>query len=365
MKEVQLLIQGYLKRALYLLVFGILLSTSSAQIGPPPVITVQPVGVSAPKGSSATFSVVAVSGTTMSYKWYRDGVGVGGATSSTLTINNVNSGLAGNYQVQVSNASGSVTSSNAALVVQEPPPTITTQPVSVSVLAGGTAVFSVVASSSLTMSYQWFRNGATLGGATSSTLTINNVNSGLAGNYQVQVSNTSGAVTSSNAALVVLVPPPTITTQPVSVSVTAGGNALFSVVASSSTTMSYQWFRNSATLSGATGSTLSINSVSSGDAGSYRVQVSNGSGSVTSSNAALVVLNPPVQDLPIARVAMTPSGFTLQLDGLTVPRCVIYASTNFVDWTPIATNLVSSGSVTYTDASATNRSFTYYQAKDQ
>jgi hypothetical protein len=44
---------------------------------------------------------------------------------------------------------------------------------------------------------------------------------------------------------------------------------------------------------------------------------------------------------------------------------VIYASTDLAVWTPIATNAVSSGSVTYTDTSATNRSFRYYRAKDQ
>jgi hypothetical protein len=86
---------------------------------------------------------------------------------------------------------------------------------------------------------------------------------------------------------------------------------------------------------------------------------------VTSSSAALVVINPPVQDLPIAAGTMTPSGFTLQLSGLTVSTCVIYASTNLVDWTPLATNSVSSGSVTYTDSSATNRSLRFYRAKGQ
>jgi hypothetical protein len=62
---------------------------------------------------------------------------------------------------------------------------------------------------------------------------------------------------------------------------------------------------------------------------------------------------------------MAPGGFTIELNGLTVSQCVIYASTNLVDWAPIATNNVSSGSVAYTDASALNRSFRYYRAKNQ
>jgi len=82
---------------------------------------------------------------------------------------------------------------------------------------------------------------------------------------------------------------PTITTQPASLSVTAGSSATFSVVASGSDTLSYQWRKGSSAISGATSSSYTISSVASSDAGSYDVVVTNSVGSVTSSAATLTV----------------------------------------------------------------------------
>lgn len=82
---------------------------------------------------------------------------------------------------------------------------------------------------------------------------------------------------------------PTITTQPASLSVTAGASATFSVVATSSSSMTYQWRKDSTSISGATSSSYTISSVASSDAGSYDVVVTNSSGSTTSSAATLTV----------------------------------------------------------------------------
>lgn len=82
---------------------------------------------------------------------------------------------------------------------------------------------------------------------------------------------------------------PSITTQPASQSVAVGASVSLAVVATSSTTMSYQWYKGSSALSGATSATYTISSVSSSDAGSYYVVVSNSAGSTTSSTATLTV----------------------------------------------------------------------------
>jgi len=82
---------------------------------------------------------------------------------------------------------------------------------------------------------------------------------------------------------------PTITTQPASQSVAAGSSASFSVVASGSDTLSYQWRKAGSAISGATSSTYTISSAASSDAGSYDVVVSNSAGSATSSTATLTV----------------------------------------------------------------------------
>ena len=85
-----------------------------AAIGPPPLITLQPLDQTALKGSTATFSVVAVSGTTMTYQWRQNGNIIPTATQSTYSLKAQYDGV---FSVDIMNGSGTVTSSNAALHV--------------------------------------------------------------------------------------------------------------------------------------------------------------------------------------------------------------------------------------------------------
>ena len=87
-------------------------------------------------------------------------------------------------------------------------PNILTNPVSVTVTAGVTAVFSVSATGVPDPSYQWVKDGTNLLNATSSTLTVSNAQDGDAGVYSVIVANSAASVTSSNATLTVVDVPP-------------------------------------------------------------------------------------------------------------------------------------------------------------
>ena len=82
-------------------------------------------------------------------------------------------------------------------------PTVTTQPASQTVAAGGTAVFSVAATGSAPLAYQWAHGGSAIAGATSPTLTLTDVRAASAGSYAVVVSNGGGSVTSDTATLTV------------------------------------------------------------------------------------------------------------------------------------------------------------------
>ncbi len=88
----------------------------------PPVIVSQPVDTSVPAGGTASFSVGATGSPTPTYQWAFDGTNVVGATASSLVLTNVGISQAGSYQVVLTNASGSVTSSVALLHVL--PPTV-------------------------------------------------------------------------------------------------------------------------------------------------------------------------------------------------------------------------------------------------
>ena len=83
-------------------------------------------------------------------------------------------------------------------------PTITQQPTNQTAAAGGTAAFSVTATGSAPLSYQWYGPGSSVVvGAVNSTLTLSNVQPGNAGSYFVLVTNANGFAQSSNAVLTV------------------------------------------------------------------------------------------------------------------------------------------------------------------
>jgi glucose/arabinose dehydrogenase len=82
-------------------------------------------------------------------------------------------------------------------------PSITAQPQNVTVSAGSSATFSVTATGTAPLNYQWRKNGINISGATASSYTIANVQPADAGTYSVIVSNTAGSATSNNATLTV------------------------------------------------------------------------------------------------------------------------------------------------------------------
>jgi bacillolysin len=98
------------------------------------------------------------------------------------------------------------------------PPVIVTQPVASSVNAGATVAFSVVATGTAPLAYQWRRNGGVLAGQTNATLTLTQVQPANSGDYSVVVSNSAGSVISALAAL-------TVNTQPAFVGIKAASVA--------------------------------------------------------------------------------------------------------------------------------------------
>jgi len=98
-----------------------------------------------------------------------------------------------------------------------------------------------------------------------------------------------GDSSTSSSSTTTTVSAPTITAQPASQTIAVGGAASFSVTAAGSDTLTYQWYKDSSAISGATASTYAISSVAASDAGSYYVTVSNSGGTSTSSAATLTV----------------------------------------------------------------------------
>ncbi|MDB6124647.1 MAG: Immunoglobulin I-set domain protein [Pedosphaera sp.] len=169
----------------------------------PPVVVVQPLSIAVGQGTSANLLIVATGTKPLAYQWRRNGTPVSGATTSQYTLSSAQPADAGVYSIIVTNALGSITSSNAVLTVNVPP-LIIAQPQSFTVRQGSSTSFSVVASSLIPLTYQWQFNGNDIVGASNSLLLLTNVQYTSAGMYSVMVGNAGGSTKSSDAVLSVV-----------------------------------------------------------------------------------------------------------------------------------------------------------------
>ncbi len=181
-------------------------------------------------------------------------------------------------------------------------PAIANQPSNAAVDQGATAVFSVAATGTAPLTYQWSRNGAPISGATTANLTLSSVQPSVAGSYTVAVSNTAGAISSSVATLVVNTAP-VIALQPRTQTALAGSVVSFAVTAGGGTSFNYQWRKNGLQIAGATAASLTLTGVTSADSGNYDVLVSNGLGTAGSSLAQLNVVSTPLAPVITAQPA--------------------------------------------------------------
>ncbi|MBL9201349.1 MAG: immunoglobulin domain-containing protein [Opitutaceae bacterium] len=257
----------------------------------PPTISSQPAGLALDPGATANFSVAVTGTAPFTYQWRRNGTAIPGATASSISLSGVQASSSGVYSVVVTNAFGTVTSTGAALVINSAP-SITVQPQAQVVLGGGSASFSVVASGSGTLAYQWRRNGTPIAGANSATFQIAAVGATDVGSYDVQVTNPVATVQSSAALLTLATAPaaPQITLNPVGRTVVIGGSATLYAAATGAPAPAFQWRKNGSAIPGANGPTLSFSNVQVGDAANYDVVATNSAGSATSGPAGLTVI---------------------------------------------------------------------------
>ncbi len=328
-----------------------------------PTITQQPMSLVVTQGNTANFSVTANGSPSPTYQWRFGSNNLSGATASGYTVNNAQATSAGDYDVIVSNSSGSVTSLVATLTVRIPP-AITGQPNSLVVTQGNSANFTVAATGDAPLNYQWRFgmpgvSGGDLAGATNSTLTITNAQSTNAGNYRVIVSNAVGTTNSVVATLTVEVPP-AITTPPQSQTVNTGSNVAFTVMAAGTTPFGYQWRFNGVDLSGANASSYLVTNAQPSNSGPYTVMVTNFAGSVTSAPAALTVLGELVLDFQL----FSTNGHL----GLTVFPSVaqpyaLDASSTLTNWASIFTNQSGGIGSNFIQAPITNTPHRFFRGK--
>jgi len=211
-------------------------------------------------------------------------------------------------------------------------PSISTQPASQTVTAGQTATFSVSGSGAAPLSYQWRKNGAAISGANSASYTTPATSTSDSGSqFTVVVSNSAGNVTSNVATLTVTAADvaPSITTQPVNQMVTVGQTATFSVTASGTSPLNYQWRKNGTTINGATSPSYITPATAISDSGSaFTIAISNSMGNVTSNTATLTVSATPVAITVNPNTAVVMAGSTQKFAGT-----VTGTSNTAITWT--------------------------------
>jgi hypothetical protein len=153
---------------------------------------------------------------------------------------------------------------------------------------------------------------------------------------------------------------PEITLQPTNQSTWIGTAANFTVAASGTPFLNYQWQFNGTNLNGATSDSYCLTNVQPEQAGSYKVVVTNAGGSQTSAVATLTVLGPPLLLDP--RVD-TNGEFIFTLSGNAGYSYMVEMSTNLAEWFPLGPISNATGQVDFTDSAPSDRTLRFYRAR--
>jgi hypothetical protein len=222
----------------------------------PMTIAISPTHVATYVGQSQTFSSSVSGGTPpYTYQWYLNDTAVSGATGSTWTFTPATTG---HYKVylNVTDVLNFKARSNVVTdVVVYPQLTVSISPVSVNMTVGGSQTFSsTVSGGAPPYSYQWYRNGTAVSGATSASWTFTPTS---AGTYMIylRVADSNTAIMNSNTATARVETPMSVTISPTQVKMYVGQSQTFSSSVSGGTPpFSYQWYLNDTAVLGATSS---------------------------------------------------------------------------------------------------------------
>ncbi len=170
----------------------------------PPTMTSSPVVQTVLTGATAIFTATARGTPPLAYRWRFGGSNVVGGTSNSLILPNVQPSQAGDYWIVVTNIAGATTNVIGTLVVPSPP-SITVQPLPITVVSGSSASFSVGIAGYPPLSLAWRRDGTPISGANSPNLTLTAVHLPDSGaKFSCLITNIAGSILSQTALLTVL-----------------------------------------------------------------------------------------------------------------------------------------------------------------
>jgi uncharacterized protein (TIGR03437 family) len=319
---------------------------TNVTVNPLPSINTQPGNQTVCENGNASFSANANNATAVQWQVSTDGgasfENVAGGTNAMLSFT-VNTGQNGyRYRALFSNTCG-IETTNAALLSVNPRPAVTTQPIDQTVCENSSVSFTVAASSATSVQWQVSTDSgntfSNVPGATNNTLSFSANTSQNGFRYRAVFTNTCGLVNSNTVTLNVN-PLLNISAQPANQSVCIGASANFSVMATGTAPLTYQWRKNGSPINGATQSNYAIPAASLSDGGNYDVVITSGCGTVTS-NAAALTLN--AFALSATTANFTATGGTGAVDlSATVGQCTWNVTSN-ADWLMITAGASGTG----------------------
>lgn len=249
-------------------------------------------------------------GTNLVYEWSKDGnpltngPNITGVDNDSLIITNATLANAGNYTVKISGTCAPTLTSNAVplVVLNIPPPTISTHPLNDTVCEGSSKTFTIAATGTK-LNYRWMkgndtlRNGPFVTGARTPTLTIFPTRLTDSGIYKCVVFEDCGSKTVTNTAKLNFYKNTQIIEHPVNVDTVEFVNVGFKVIAQGNN-LKYKWFKGNTQLfdgvkfDGTTTDSLTIKNVLMGDVGFYRVEVDGDCGTTQKSFLGLLEIDP-------------------------------------------------------------------------
>jgi len=308
---------------------------------PPEIDPDSPFDETQDAGEEIAFYVSYTAAPRPTFQWRFNGVNLPGETNEYFQFLVTSTNQAGGYSVVLSNAAGVATSRVARLTVNVRPPEITSEPEDLVILAGRNVNFFVGVEGVPPPAYQWRFNGVNIPSETNDHLYFVAGFTNQEGGYSVVASNEFGSVTSRVATLDIILVEPRFAVQPRDATVVVGAGVSFYAALTNNLPAYLQWQFNGADVAGATNNYLSIENVTTNDAGAYRLIAWNDAGRATSAVVTLTVRLPDALDHWRWRKP-TPQGnylYSVTHDGARFIAVgdtgAVIASSNGVDWADI------------------------------
>jgi len=236
-----------------------------------------------------------INNASLTYAWFKDGAAIPSSNNYIFTVDASVPGFEGDYQVEIFGPGACVERSSAVTITNAGNFTVTrNNPANVVVLPGQNEILSVTTDAS-SPTYQWYRDGSPISGATSNSLTVSETETG---SYFARVSLSGGPCSSTSIdseATTVVTPASfeividyasaytacannSIVLDVTTINAIDSGGGVTDVTASLISGFSYQWKKDGSPISGETSASLSLTDIT--ENGNYEVD-----GNITTYNA--------------------------------------------------------------------------------